>query len=112
MVFRQLQSQLLKREGYELVLAEDGARATKLALELLPDLILLDVQMPIMDGVQVLATLKRDPKTKDIPIVIITTIGKESDQDILQRGGASAVISKPIDRTKLLATVRELIGES
>ena len=54
-----------------------------------PDLILLDVQMPVMDGVQTLAALKGEPRTQKIPVIIVTTLGRQKDRDILLKGGAA-----------------------
>ena len=80
------------------------------ALEKKPDLILLDVQMPLMDGVQVLAFLGQHESTRSIPIIIVTTIGRERDKELLTGGGARTVISKPIDALELVRTVRRLVG--
>jgi len=109
-VFRALEEAFLSQRGYRCLHAEDGAAALKLALEAKPDLILLDVQMPVMDGVQTLTALKSNEATKDIPVIIITTIGRDSDQTLLRRGGADEVISKPINGHTLVRKVTELIG--
>jgi CheY-like chemotaxis protein len=109
-VFRTLEAAFLMQRGYQVFHAADGAEAVRLAFAQKPDLILLDVQMPIMDGVSVLATLKNSPDTKHIPIIIITTIGRDSDRDILMRGGADEFVSKPIDGRDLVAKVHRLIG--
>ena len=110
-VFRHLEEGLLKIYGYAFVHAKDGAEAVKLAVETTPDLILLDVQMPVMDGVQALSYLKRDERTKDIPVVVVTTIGREKDEEILKKGGADAFLTKPVQPRKLVETVRRLLGE-
>lgn len=109
-VFRQLEAKLLETRGYEVIHAADGIATLKAAVDDRPDLILLDIQMPIMDGVQVLATLKKQEETRDIPVIVITTIGREKDKDILLRGGANAFISKPIDGPQLLRQIKELLG--
>lgn len=110
-VFRHLEEGLLRIYGYEFVHAKDGAEAIKLAIEATPDLILLDVQMPVMDGVQALTFLKRDERTKAIPVVVVTTIGRDKDEEILKKGGADAFLTKPVQAQKLVATVRRLLGE-
>jgi CheY-like chemotaxis protein len=109
-VFRTLEAAFLMQRGYKIMHAADGAEAVRLAFSQKPDLILLDVQMPIMDGVSVLATLKASPDTKHIPIIVITTIGRDIDRDILLRGGADDFVSKPIDGRDLVAKVHRLIG--
>lgn len=108
-VFRDLEGTFLEKQGYELIYAENGAEAVRLATEEHPDLILLDIQMPLMDGVQALAMLKREPTTKDIPIVVITTISREKDIEILQTGGAAVVLSKPIQGPRLIEVIAPLL---
>ncbi|MEK7705403.1 MAG: response regulator [Myxococcota bacterium] len=109
-VFRALEEAFLAQRGYEVMHAADGVAALKLTLSEKPDLVLLDVQMPVMDGVQVLSTLKANPETSHIPVIVITTIGRTQDRDILLQGGADDVLSKPINGHALLAKVVALIG--
>ncbi len=109
-VFRTLEAAFLVQRGYTIMQAGDGAEAVRLAFEQKPDLILLDVQMPVMDGVSVLATLKSSAETRHIPIIVITTIGREKDREILLKGGADEFVSKPIDGRDLVAKVQHLIG--
>lgn len=110
-VFRQLEAKLLEARGYEVVHAADGVEALRQAVDHEPDLILLDIQMPVMDGVQVLATLKKQEQTRDIPVIVITTIGRDKDREILLRGGANAFMSKPIEIRDLLEMIQKLTGE-
>lgn len=110
-VFRHLEEGLLKIYGYAFVHAKDGAQAVKLAVEEAPDVILLDVQMPVMDGVQALSFLKRDERTKHIPVCVVTTIGRQKDEEILKKGGADAFLTKPVHGPTLVSTVRRLLGE-
>ncbi|MBI5507233.1 MAG: response regulator [Deltaproteobacteria bacterium] len=109
--FRRLEEMLLKTRGYTTLSAKDGAEALKRAIVEQPDLILLDIQMPVMDGVQTLAALKRDSRTKRIPVIIVTTLGRDKDRDILLKGGASDLIGKPVDGLTLVRKIRALLGE-
>jgi CheY-like chemotaxis protein len=109
--FRQLEAELLKRKGYTLIAADNGAKAVQLATRELPDLILLDLQMPIMDGAKALSLLKRSETTQAIPIIMITTISDESQRDQLLAAGAVRVLTKPIDAVSLLSAVRTSLGE-
>ena len=111
-VFRQLEEGLLRAYGYQFLHARNGAEAVKHAIEGQPDLILLDVQMPVMDGVQVLSFLKKEPRTLHIPIIIVTTIGRDKDQEILKKGGADAFLTKPVNGPLLARTVRQLLEAS
>ncbi len=108
--FRALEQAMLVGRGYRVLQAGDGAETVRMAFTEKPDLILLDIQMPVMDGVSVLSTLKAKPETSAIPIIVITTIGREKDRDILLRGGADDFISKPINGQSLLAKVEKLLG--
>ncbi len=108
--FRALEQAMLASRGYRVLQAADGAETVRMAFTDKPDLILLDIQMPVMDGVSVLSTLKAKPETAGIPIIIITTIGREKDRDILLKGGADDFVSKPIDGPSLVSKIEKLIG--
>ncbi len=108
--FRALEEAMLVGRGYRVLQAGDGAETVRIAFTEKPDLILLDIQMPVMDGVSVLSTLKAKPETSAIPIIVITTIGREKDRDILLKGGADDFVSKPINGQSLLAKVEKLLG--
>ena len=99
---------LLMGEGYNLVFAGDGTEALAKATELTPDLILLDVMMPDMDGFEVCRRLRADPLLAGVPIIMVTAL---DDRDSRLQGieaGADNFISKPFDRTELLAHVRTI----
>ena len=99
---------LLFMEGYDLAFASNGAEALKKAAELAPDLILLDVMMPGMDGFEVCRRLRADPLLADAPVIMITAL---DDRDSRLRGiesGANDFVSKPFDRVELRARVRTI----
>ena len=103
---RQTLEGLLFREGYHLSFACDGPEALAKAAELAPDLILLDVMMPGMDGFEVCQRLRADPRLTEAPINLVTTL---DDRESRLRGfeaGADDFVSKPYDRTELRARVR------
>ena len=109
--FRQLEAELLKRNGYMLLAAENGAKAVQVATREQPDLILLDLQMPIMDGAKALSLLKRGDVTQSIPVIMITTVGDEAQRTQLLAAGAAHVLTKPIDPVSLLGAIRSTLGE-
>ena len=109
--FRHLEEELLKRR-YALLQAENGAQAVQLATREAPDLILLDLHMPVMDGAKALALLKSSDKTRDIPVIVITTISEENQRAQLMAAGALRTLSKPINGPDLLGAIREALGES
>jgi CheY-like chemotaxis protein len=109
-VFRELERLLLGHHGFELITAQDGVEAVRKALSEAPDLILLDLQMPVMTGRQALTILKGNPQTRDIPVVVVTTTTNTRDTDRLVEAGAVSVLSKPVDSAQLLATVRKVLG--
>jgi CheY-like chemotaxis protein len=110
--FRELECRLLQAHGYELVAAQDGVEGIRLALTQRPDLILLDLQMPVMTGQQALGILKRDARMRGIPVVVVTTKDDSRECEQLERAGAAALLTKPINATVLLGTVRRLLGAS
>ena len=98
----------LEAQGYAVVAASDGEEARSLALQLIPDLIVLDVMMPRMDGLEVLAALKAHVNTRDIPVVMLTA--KASDTDVWNgwQAGADYYITKPFDLEELLRFIEYL----
>ncbi|MBI3945682.1 MAG: response regulator [Armatimonadetes bacterium] len=101
----------LRREGYTVVSAENGAAALLAVDREHPDLIVLDILMPIMDGVQVARTLKANPETREIPILFLTA--KAQDADILEglTAGAEVYLPKPFSPIDLLRVVTTLLAE-
>lgn len=102
----------LRREGYTVVSAKNGAEALVAVERENPDLVILDVMMPIMDGVQVAETLKANEATRDIPIVMLTA--KAQDSDILEGlvAGAEVYLPKPFSPIELSRVVKSLLPEA
>ena len=106
---RKLLSSLVKALGYETETAMNGVEAIRKMKSFMPDLVLLDIMMPDMDGYEVCHYLKSDPETANIPVVIITAL---SDRDSKLKGlhaGANDFLTKPIDRSELTIRVRNLL---
>lgn len=103
---RKLVSDFLVREGYEILEAADGLQTLKIAEECTPDLIILDVMMPELDGWQVLSQIR---KTSDIPVILLTAKSTESDQLGGFRLGADDYVTKPFSPTLLVARVQALL---
>lgn len=96
----------LRPLGYQCLEASDGSQAVAIAKAEKPDVILMDVVMPGQDGFATCRQLKRDPATKDIPVIMVTSKGGESDRFWGQRQGASDYLTKPFSPDDLIATVR------
>ena len=99
----------LERHGFETVSAADGSECINLAREVKPDLILMDVVMPGVNGFQATRTLSRDPHTSSIPVVMITTKDQETDRIWGMRQGAVDYLVKPVTEAVLVAKAREVI---
>jgi len=99
----------LATQGYEIVVATDGEEALSFAREYTPDLLLLDVMMPKIDGVDVCRTLRADPSLPFIPIIMITA--KSSTQDVITalEAGADEYLTKPVDHAALVARVKSML---
>jgi len=98
----------LENNGYETISASSGEEALKKAGTEHPDLILMDVVMPGMNGFQATRSLSRDPSTKDIPVIIITSKQQETDKIWAMRQGARDFISKPVDEKTLIEKIKNL----
>ena len=105
---RHFLSELLKRHGYQCSLAQTGKEAIEKARAEKPDMILMDVVMPDMDGYQATRTLTRDEATKHIPIILCTSKDQETDRLWGLRQGAKNYVHKPVDEKDLLAKITAL----
>ena len=101
----------LELEGYECLVAYDGFRGFERARQEKPDLIILDVMLPGMNGYKVCRLLKFDEKYKRIPIIMLTAEAQEKDRQTGQETGADVYMTKPFAADKLLAKVKEYLGE-
>ena len=98
---------LLRVSGYETLEATDGKQAVELAIGKKPNLILMDIQMPVMDGLEATGILKNDDKTKNIPVVALTAFAMNGDEEKILEAGCDGYISKPIDIELFLKKVSE-----
>ncbi len=102
---------MLKQKGYECIAAYDGEEGLKLAKEEAPDLIILDVMMPKINGYKICRLLKFDTKYKEIPIIMVTARGQAQDIQIGEETGADEYITKPFEFNELFDTVQKYVGE-
>jgi len=98
-------SYILEKEGYEVISAQNGLEGLKKARESNPDLLLLDVMLPGIDGFEICHSLRGEPKTADLPILMFSAKGQESDKATGLKVGADEYITKPVDREVLLSKV-------
>ncbi len=103
---------LMRSQGYEVAATHNGKEALRLAAEIKPHLMLLDVMMPEINGFAVCRELRADPRQQGLKIVMLTARGQASEASQGLRLGADAYVTKPFATHDLIATVRELIGDS
>jgi two-component system cell cycle response regulator DivK len=106
---RQILRDLLGNAGYDLVEAENGEEALAAVAKQRPDLILMDIQLPIMDGYEATRRLKADPATSSIPIIVVTSYALSGDESKARAAGCDAYVTKPYSPRQLLAKVREFL---
>lgn len=104
---RENTAELLELENYEIITADNGKKGIDLALKCQPDLIISDVNMPELDGFDVLKTLKEFVKLKKIPFIFLTARSEKNDKKMGEDLGADAYLTKPFDIEELLKTVSE-----
>jgi CheY-like chemotaxis protein len=107
---RDMLSRRLKRGGFEVSLAEDGARAVAIALKEHPDLILMDMSLPVLDGWEATRKLKADPATRDIPVIALTAHAMAEDEEKARAAGCDDYDTKPIEMPRLLGKIAKLLG--
>jgi two-component system cell cycle response regulator DivK len=96
---------LLQRFGYEILEALDGEQGVKLVGERMPDLILMDIMMPKMDGLEATRIIKANTKTKHIPIIALTSYAMKGDREKTIEAGCDGYLAKPIDIKEVLKTI-------
>jgi two-component system, cell cycle response regulator DivK len=106
---RRILRDLLTSRGYDLVEAEDGEKALAMAEDRSPDLILMDVQIPLIDGYEVTRRLKANPALRAIPIIVVTSYALSGDESKARAAGCNAYVSKPYSARQLLAKIQEYI---
>ena len=102
----------LGMEGYEVVTALDGEQALEKAHAEHPDLIVLDIMMPKLDGYETCKMLKADPATKDVPVILLSAKGRIVDQKVGFEVGANDYITKPFSPRKLVERINALLGQT
>ena len=107
---RQILRDLLSMAGYDMIEAHDGADGVAKATEHRPDLILMDIQMPGMDGYEATRRIKADPALQAIPVIAVTSYALSGDEAKTKAAGCNAYVAKPFSPRQLLAKVREFLG--
>lgn len=101
----------LEHAGYKMISAPDGIQGIRAAIDEKPDLILLDILMPQMDGYETCERLKKEPQTKDIPVIIVTAVGSKGLADNCKFVGADDYIRKPYNPEELIAKIKKFVKE-
>lgn len=96
---------LLEAHGYEILQTKDGMEALQLARQHHPDLILMDIQLPEVSGLEVTKWIKEDDDLRNIPVIAVTAFAMKGDEEKIREGGCEAYIAKPISVTNFLETV-------
>ncbi len=107
---RDMLGRRLRRKGYEVVEAHDGEMAVSYVKKTMPDIVLMDLSMPVLDGWEATAMLREDDATRDIPIIALTAHAIRADRDRALEAGCDDVITKPFEFQELLDAIEHHIG--
>jgi DNA-binding response OmpR family regulator len=105
----QLVKMVLKRQGYRVVTATNGPEALRVADDLMPDLILLDIVLPGMDGFQVCQYIRKNPRTSSIPVIMFSGLDRPADQRNAFNAGGDDYLTKPVKMADLLEKIRAIL---
>ena len=106
---RDMLSRRLERKGFSVIMAEDGQRGVDMSKSESPDLILMDLSLPVMDGWTATSTIKADTQTNSIPIIVLTAHAMAGDREKALDAGADEYDTKPIDFKRLLVKIKQFI---
>ena len=101
---------LLEAHGYATIQSKDGMEALKLARDHHPDLILMDIQLPEISGLEVTKWIKEDPDLKAIPVIAVTAFAMKGDEEKIRQGGCEAYLAKPISVQKFIEAVGRFLN--
>ena len=107
---RDMLSRRLERKGFDVVMAEDGQKGVNMSKSESPDLILMDLSLPVMDGWQATTTIKGDEETKRIPIIVLTAHAMAGDREKALEAGADEYDTKPIEFKRLLGKIKDFLA--
>ena len=108
---RDMLSRRLMRKGFEVVMAEDGQKGVEMSSSENPDLILMDLSLPVMDGWQATSAIKSNELTKEIPIIVLTAHAMAGDREKALAAGADEYDTKPIEFKRLLGKMKEFLDD-
>jgi len=108
---RDMLSRRLRRKGYEVIVAVDGAEGVAMAGEQMPDIVLMDLSLPDMDGWKATQTLKENPKTRAIPVIALTAHAMSGDRERALEAGCDDYDTKPIDLRRLLTKIHRFVPD-
>lgn len=103
-------SQIVEGEGHEVITAESGEQGVEKAKAELPDVILMDIVMPGMNGFQATRAMSKEASTEQIPVIFVTTKNQETDRIWGMRQGAAGYVTKPVDKQDLINAINEALG--
>lgn len=106
---RKMISELLIKQGLKVEVAKDGAEALEILPKINPDIVVLDIVLPKINGYEVCRNIKSNPKTKNVPVLICSSKGEDFDRYWGMKQGADAYISKPFQPRELIATIKQLL---
>lgn len=110
MLVQEVYSSALQSLGCDVITADDGNEAMEMAEEESPDLIIMDIMLPGVSGLDLVRTMKADDKLKDTPIIVVTTMAMAGDQEKIKAAGADAYLPKPIQVDEFIEAVRKTLG--
>ena len=108
---RDMLSRRLMRKGFEVVMAEDGQKGVDMSISENPDLILMDLSLPVMDGWEATSTIKNSEETKKIPIIVLTAHAMAGDREKALEAGADEYDTKPIEFKRLLGKIKDFLND-
>jgi two-component system cell cycle response regulator DivK len=109
---RKIVRQLLARTSYRLLEAVDGEEGVASALAAPPDLVLMDIQLPKISGLDATRQLRADPRTAGVPVIVVTSFALSGAENKAKAAGATAYLAKPYSPRELLAKIREIVPEA
>ncbi|MEO6119799.1 MAG: response regulator [Terriglobales bacterium] len=109
-VNRELVRDMLEGQDFEVFEAENGLQALHMLPQTAPDLVMLDIQMPVLDGMSVIKQLREDPDYAALPVLALTAYAMVGDRERVMAAGFSGYVAKPIDRKTLMAAIESLLG--